>query len=383
MTDWLLVAGDFTAHGGMDMANFALASYLARPAGRTSASRVVHVVSHRVAPTLASMPAVRVHEVTRPFGSERFGEPLLRLTARQWQKRLHGSDLRVVANGGNVDAGDVNWVHYVHAAYTPHAAGAWNSLRVATNHRRYVSQERQAFGRARVVICNSRRTVADVVSAGVPKERARIVYYGIDPIRFGPVDGAQREQARQALGLPSDRPLALFVGALSDRRKGFDTLFEAWRTLCQRRDWDVDLAVAGTGAELPVWRERTRQQLPDGRIRFLGFRQDMPLVLAACDLLIHPARYEAYGLAVHEALCRGVAALVSAQAGVAERYPTDLASLLIADPESPSELVERLLSWRGDRGIAARVASFASELRARSWDHMAREIVATAEDHRT
>jgi glycosyltransferase involved in cell wall biosynthesis len=218
------------------------------------------------------------------------------------------------------------------------------------------------------------------VNAGVAQERARVVYYGIDAARFGPVDALERDRARHMLDLPGDRRLALFVGALGDRRKGFDTLFDGWRMLCERSDWDVDLVVAGRGAELAAWQERAGQVLPAGRIRFLGFRRDMPLVLAACDLLIHPARYEAYGLAVHEALCRGVPALVSARAGVAERYPTELASLLLGDPESAEELVERLLSWRGDSDVRSRVASFASELRARSWDQMACEIVSVAGD---
>jgi glycosyltransferase involved in cell wall biosynthesis len=381
MTDWLLVAGDFTAHGGMDMANFALASYLGRNTGRSSPDSTVHVVSHQVAPELASLPSVLVHEVARPFGAERFGEPLLRLTARRWQKRLDGPQLRVVANGGNLDAGDVNWVHYVHAAYTPAAAGTWNRMRVSTNHRRYLAQERQALGRARVVICNSRRTVEDVVNAGVPRERARVVYYGIDAAKFGPVDDLERARARQSLGLPADRLFALFVGALGDRRKGFDTLFDAWRSLCERGDWDVDLVVVGTGAELEAWQERAGRTLPAGRVRFLGFRRDMPLVLAACDLLIHPARYEAYGLAVHEALCRGVPALVSSHAGVAERYPFELRSLLLGDPDSAAELAKRLVSWRGDSELRSGVASLGTQLRARSWDQMAREIVSVAGDH--
>jgi len=381
MSVWLLVAGDFTTHGGMDMANFALASYLARYSGPTSPHSLVHVVTHQVAPELKSLPLVRVHEVARPFGAERFGEPLLRLTARRWHKRLDGPRLRVVANGGNLDAGDVNWVHYVHAAYTPGAAGAWNSMRVSTNHRRYLAQERQALRRARVVICNSRRTAEDVVNAGVVRERARVVYYGIDAARFGPVDDLERDRARQTLGLPGDRRLALFVGALGDRRKGFDTLFDAWRRLCDRSDWDVDLVVAGRGAELASWQERAGRTLPAGRVRFLGFRRDMPLVLAACDLLIHPARYEAYGLAVHEALCRGVPAVVSSRAGVAERYPTELTSLLLGDPESANELADRLVWWRGDRDVRSRVASFATHLRARTWDQMASEIVSVAGDH--
>jgi len=101
----------------------------------------------------------------------------------------------------------------------------------------------------------------------------------------------------------------------------------------------------------------------------------MPSVFAACDLLIHPARYEAYGLAVHEALCRGLPAIVTATAGVAERYPADLGQLLLDDPESVGELVTRLSAWREDTGVIGRVADFASRLRARTWDHMAREIV--------
>ncbi len=218
-----------------------------------------------------------------------------------------------MANGGNADLGDLNWVHYVHAAFEPVAFGLSNRLKVAWKHRRYVAEERQALARARLVICNSHRTADDVVRlAGVARERTRVVYYGIEPTMFGPVDGAEREASRRTLGLSPERRLALFVGALGDRRKGFDTLFGAWQALCRREAWDVDLVVAGAGAELDAWKARAARELPEGRMRFLGFRRDMPVVFAACDVLIHPARYEAYGLGVHEALCRGLPAIVTA-----------------------------------------------------------------------
>jgi glycosyltransferase involved in cell wall biosynthesis len=376
MSLWLLIAGDFTTFGGMDAANFALASYLARASDRSSE---VHLVSHQVSPELANLPAVRVHQVPRPLGAHRFGEPLMRASAMRWHTRLAARGVRTVANGGNADAGDLNWVHYVHAAFRPEAAGLLNQLRSASTYRRYVAAEQRALRRARVVICNSKRTADDVVrDVGVARDRTRVVYYGIDPQRFGPIDAGHREAARRTLGLPVEGRLALFVGALGDRRKGFDTLFDAWRTVCQQPDWDVELVVAGTGAERPAWEARAAAELPQGRIRFLGFRKDMPLVMAACDLLIHPARYEAYGLAVHEALCRGIPALVSASAGVAERYPEDLHSLLVEDPRSAAELVARLSAWRGDATINERVSMFASRLRARTWDHMASDIGALA-----
>ena len=41
-----------------------------------------------------------------------------------------------------------------------------------------------------------------------------------------------------------------------------------------------------------------------------------------------------------------------------------------------TELIARLTGWREDAGIAERVADFGSRLRARTWDHMAREIAA-------
>jgi glycosyltransferase involved in cell wall biosynthesis len=372
MSTWLLVSGDFTPYGGMDMANFALASYLAR-AGR--GHTYVHLVAHQVSPDLAALPGIQVHHVPRPLGIHRLGEPLLRSTARRVQKRLAAQGLCSLANGGNADLGDLNWVHYVHAAFDPPAEGVSNRLRVARNHRRYVAEEKQALDRARLVICNSNRTADDVVRlAGVARDRTRVIYYGIDAVKFRGVDAAERDAARLVLDLPPARPLALFVGALGDRRKGFDTVFDAWRTLCGRTEWDVDLVVAGMGAELETWKARAARELPEGRVRFMGFRRDMPTVFAACDVLIHPARYEAYGLAVHEALCRGLPALVSATAGVAERYPADLGQLLLQDPASATELTARLSAWRADEGIAERVADFAARLRARTWDHMAREI---------
>ena len=372
MSTWLLVSGDFTPYGGMDMANFALASHLA---GAEDTS--VHLVSHQVSPELAALRGVHVHNVPRPLGIHRLGEALLRSAATRVRRSLASEHPRTVANGGNVDFGDINWVHYVHAAFDPPAAGLGNRLRDGRKHERYVAEERRALEGARLVICNSRRTADDVVKlTDVARDRTRVVYYGIDLARFGRVEPVERDASRRSLGLASARRLALFVGALGDRRKGFDTLFDAWLGLCGRADWDVDLVVAGTGAELDAWKARAARQLPDGRMHFLGFRRDMPAVFAGCDLLIHPARYEPYGLGVHEALCRGLPALVTATAGIAERYPADLSQLLLQDPESASELATRLLAWRDDAGVEKRVEEFASKLRSRTWDQMAREIVA-------
>jgi glycosyltransferase involved in cell wall biosynthesis len=371
---WLVVAGDLTPLGGMDRANHALARYLA-------SRDEVHLVTHRAWPDLAALPNVTVHRVWRPLDRHLLGSFLLSRAGRRVWRRLRISGAHAIVNGGNCPIAGLNWVHYLHAASALSTAGSVaRRTKAALTHRRDLTAERAALRVARVVICNSRRTRDDVMQhVGVDPSRLRVIYYGGDPVRFSLVNSEERAAARAALSQPPGRPLVGFVGALGDRRKGFDTVFSAWCELCRCREWDADLVVVGQGAELPAWRRRASEAGIGDRIRFAGFRTDVPEILAALDALVHPARYEAYGLSVREALCRGVPAIVSASAGVAEQYPPELAGLLIADPNDPAELGAKLLSWRRDmEHLRAEVAPLSAALRSHTWDAMAEQIAACA-----
>lgn len=374
MTRWLLISGDFTPLGGMDRANYELAAHLAN-----GSDQDVHLVTHRASPDLAGRRSISVHPVARPLGSHLLGAPLLARAGERWAKRFR--DARTIANGGNADTADVSWIHYVHAAYAPVTAGSPAArARTSLGHRYYLARERRALGRARVVICNSRRTARDIVErVGVEPSRVKTIYYGADGAELAYVSSADRAAARRDLGWSGDRIAALFVGALGDRRKGFDRLFAAWSRLTADRAWDVDLLVAGAGGELARWRARARAGGLDRRVELLGFRADVPKLIAASNFLVHPARYEAYGLGVHEAICRGIPAVVSASAGVAERYPTEFQDLLLRDPENVDELCERVRWCRAnlDR-LAIDMKGFADRLRARSWNDMASDIVRAA-----
>jgi glycosyltransferase involved in cell wall biosynthesis len=375
MTPWAIAAGDFTPQGGMDRANHALARYLAM------SGRDVHLVAHRVWPDLASLPGVTVHHVPRPFGSHLLGGPLLSRAASRVVSRL-GPSTRLLSNGGNTRWLAPTWVHYLHAAYAPHvAAGARARLSAAAGRRRYLAREAEAITRAPAIICNSARTAADVRRCyAVDAARVQVVYYGVDPAQFSAVTDEARRDARRTLGLDAESPVAVFIGALGDRRKGFDVLFDAWQRLCADTAWDVNLAVVGVGAEAGAWEQRAAAAGLGPRMSFLRFRSDVPRILAAGDVLVHPSRYEAYGLGVHEALCRGLPVIVSASAGVAERLRDDLQPLTIPEPILADDLVARLRLWRGDvAGWRARAGATGDALRRRTWDHMAADIAGIVE----
>jgi glycosyltransferase involved in cell wall biosynthesis len=366
---YVIVAADFIRTGGMDRANYALARHLARHGHET------HLVSFSVAPDLAAEPNVRVHIAPRPAGKHTLGGPFLGSLAIAESLRA-GSGAQLIANGGNcLVPGAVNWVHWVAAAYA--------RVRTKRSVRNLIGQttERLAIRRARLVLANSERTKEELVDyVGVDEARIRVVYLGVDAADFRPRTDAERAQIRATLGWPAERLKVVFVGALADERKGFETLYSAWTRLCRSPDWDADLVVIGAGRLLDAWRERARADGMGDRLTFLGFRSDVPLVVGACDLLVAPSLYEPYGLAVHEALCSGVPAIASAVSGVTEVYPGALADWILPDPRDDVDLADRIERWRATARVPSpELRALSDRLRARDWDVVAADIVALCE----
>lgn len=374
---WLLVSASFAKTGGQDRANLALASFLARQGAE------LHVVAHRYGgENGGSRPNVAYHDAWRPLHSDLLGEPFLRWHGSRWARRLQERGAHVVVNGGNCAWPDVNWVHYVHAAYDrERESSGMRRVRWQLTHRQWLRDERRALGRARVVIANSRRTAQDLIEhLAIKPDRIHVVYYGTDAALFHPVAPSERAALRTAIGWPSDRPVALFIGALGDRRKGLDTTLRAWGRLRRSASTVPLLVVVGRGALVAELQRQVSRDGLDRDVRFLGFRSDVPSLVRAADLLVAATRYEAYGLGVHEALCCGLPAIVSARAGIAERYPDQLQHLLLPDPDDAEDLASRVATALTCAEASAQaLAAFAQQLRARSWDDMARDIVDVAQ----
>lgn len=376
---FLLVSGDFVKTGGMDRANYALASHLA---GRGDE---VHLVAYRAGEDLVQQPNLTWHRVRKPLGSYLLGHPVLGQAGRSWARRIGGMGGRVVVNGGNCRWGDVNWLHHLNVLDLPNTSGGLGRrLHRRLGHWLYSRDDRAALQAARVIVTTCERNKQDLVDwLGVDPDRVRVVYYGTDPEVFHPAAPGEREALRARFGWPLDRPLLAFVGALGDRRKGFDTLFEAWRTLCRDAAWQADLVVVGSGAELDAWRQRSVEAGIADRIRFLGFRRDVPNVFRACDAHVLPSRYEGYSLVTQEALCCGLPAFITRSAGIAERFPAALQNLLIPDPDDAADLADRLRTWfsgsEASRALQA-LATFSEQLRASTWDQMAAQFMAIVEE---
>jgi glycosyltransferase involved in cell wall biosynthesis len=380
LQDWVIVAGGFHDHGAMDRANAALAAHLLRQGAR------VHLVGHDIDDRFRRDAYAECHDVPRPRSAAPIAESLLSRRGLAVAARVTAVSprARVVVNGGNCPWPDINWVHAVHAAWPVHDEGApaW----VKVKHRAIKAlarrQERTALRVAHVVIANSQATRQAIADAGlIDPARIHLVYLGSDS-SWSRASASERAAARAGFGIAARDRVAAYVGTLGfDLNKGFDLLWRAWTRLASADGWNSTLLVAGGGGRLPFWkREAERAGLGD-RVTFLGQTSRVREVLAAADLLVSPVRYEAYGLNVQEALCRGAAAMVTGTAGIVERFDAALAGFVLPPDVTSELLADRLRAWSTDvDGWRARAASTAARLQARSWDDMASEIVAlTAE----
>lgn len=375
---WVIVAGGFHRHGGMDKANAALAEYL------IERGIDVHLVAHRVDPLLIKHPRVTTHIVPRPLKSFLLGEMYLDWYGRKIARRITSRwpDARVLVNGGNCKWPDLNWVHYVHHAWenNERQAPAWFGLKDRLTRHWAKSRERSATSGAEIVLANSDRTRNDLITHfKLDPLRVFTVYLGSEA--FAAATPRERAEARAWLGIADERPLVVFIGALGhDQRKGFDTLWSAWQKICEQPSWDADLVVAGDGGGFARWKREIERSKFANRVRLLGFTDRVADLLAAADLLVSPVRYDAYGLNVQEAICRGVPAMVSKSAGVAERYPSHLIEMILSDAEDVNELCAKLLIWRSNMSEwKKRFTPLAEILRNHTWNDMARELVSVAE----
>jgi glycosyltransferase involved in cell wall biosynthesis len=158
--------------------------------------------------------------------------------------------------------------------------------------------------RARHVVANSAMTAGDLAAAGVERERVTIVPFGVDASRFTPPTGDERAAARARFGIDPGAFVAASVGPLGPR-KGFPLVIEALA--------GGDAVLLAAGDQRGHWLAEARAR--GVRIIAPGKTDDVRAVYHAADVLAYPSRYDAFGMAVLEAMACGLPVIVSPETG--------------------------------------------------------------------
>lgn len=187
-----------------------------------------------------------------------------------------------------------------------------------------------------------RRTLVDRLRIAPP---VRVLHNGIDP---APFEGVDPSPVRRELDIGPDSFVVGTAVVLSEQ-KGVRFLLEA-AGLVRATDPGVRFVVAGDGplrAELE--RRAAELGLGDG-VRFLGYRRDVPQLVAAFDAYVLPSLWEGLPLALLEALASGKPIVASRVGGNPEVVEHERNGLLVP-PRSPEALAEAILRLRRDPAL--------------------------------
>lgn len=190
--------------------------------------------------------------------------------------------------------------------------------------------------------CDLVVTVSDFIrdealQHGVNRERVVTVHNMTEP--QSEQSPATREAVRGELGLPCSAVIITMAARL-DPYKGQSDAIAAFARAAKQRP-SIYLLLAGIGAlRGDLEREARATEYPD-RIRFIGFRDDMPRILAATDIFIHPSRNEPFGLSVLEAQAAGLPVVAYHEGATAELVQDGVTGLLAA-PGDIGDLAARL-----------------------------------------
>lgn len=188
--------------------------------------------------------------------------------------------------------------------------------------------------------------------------RATVIPNAVDTRRFAPsVDGGR---VRDELDIPRDAPVVLTVGVLVPR-KGFDVLIRAWPSVVRVHP-SARLLIAGAAPAGDTHDYETALQALvkefdlGSSVALLGRRDDVPELLAACQVFALPSRHEGQPAAVLEAMASARPAVVTPAASVGVTHGV---TGLIVPEDDHEALAAALVALLGDPQRARRMGEAA------------------------
>lgn len=199
---------------------------------------------------------------------------------------------------------------------------------------------------------------------GTDPARAEILPPTVERSRAVPAAAraSVRAAKRQEIGVPEARVLWMFVGSYP-AAKGLDRIIEAMQRLP-----DVECLCVGFDLKDPRHSKLLNMARAAGvldRLRQLGRRTDIPELMAASDLLVHPSRKDVTGTVILEAMINELPVITTAACGYSGHVTRAAAGVVVASVPFDQAKFHAALSagsdpaqreaWRqGARGYVAR-----------------------------
>lgn len=214
----------------------------------------------------------------------------------------------------------------------------------------FIKLEQFAAQRTHCLIELTQRGIEQNLSRGIgTPEQWRCVFSGIDCSVFDDAR-TQREVTRRTLNVTTAHVLIGGIGRL-EPVKGFAYFVEAARKVLTRVP-HARFVLVGDGTERdPLLRKA--DDLGD-RFRLLGFRDDVPKLMAALDMLVVPSLNEGMGRVILEAGAAGVPVVATAVGGIPDVVQDGKTGILV-HPKDDDALAQAIVMLALDASLRRRM----------------------------
>lgn len=190
--------------------------------------------------------------------------------------------------------------------------------------------------------------VSDDVKAALMKDFSinsddiTVICNSVDVRRYQ--QSVDRIEIRTKLGLPPDACIVSVIATFK-RQKGHRYLIEAAAPVVKAYP-NVHILFVGDGELREVLQEQVSAADMTEHIHFLGFRQDIPDLLAASDYFVLPSLWEGLPMALIEAMAAGLPVVATDVSGSRQVVVNGETGLLVApgDAQALANALQQLLS---------------------------------------
>ena len=180
---------------------------------------------------------------------------------------------------------------------------------------------------------------------GVPEEKYIIIENGVDIARYSQSEAETvRKKMRETFGIGYRSPLFGIIGRLTPA-KDHKTLLKAASIILNEKP-DARFLVVGDGPLRKMLEEQTKELGISSAVHFTGFRNDIPEIMAALDVLVFSSQWEGLPVTLLEGMAASCAVVATAVGGIPAAVEPDKTAFLVppADALSLARACLRLAS---------------------------------------
>jgi len=177
-----------------------------------------------------------------------------------------------------------------------------------------------------------------------------VIYNGIPTMRFISSAGQENEEKKEVV--------LLHVGRFAPQKNHL-LLVEAFALAVQECP-RMRLWLVGDGSLRPAVEKTVVEMGLEGKVLFLGIRDDVPKLLADSDLFVLSSDYEGVPLTVLEAMAAGKPVVATGVGGVPELVEDGVTGVLVP-PRNPEALAKGILRLAKDADLRRRMGKAARE----------------------